>query len=121
MTEVKILYIDDEEDIVDLAKSFFMEENLNIDTCTSFQTALELIKKNKYDLIISDARMPTGSGVHLMSVVKLENFFTGKSILVTGNVEPTDELEHAGFDKILFKPIKFHDLIEEVKILLARG
>jgi two-component system OmpR family response regulator len=121
MTEAKILYIDDEEDLVDLAKSFFLEEDLAIDTCTSFQAALDLIKKNDYDLIISDARMPTGSGVHLMTVVKLEKYFSGKCILVTGNVEPTDELELAGFDKILYKPIKFHDLIDEVKQLLSKG
>ena len=120
MTEAKILYIDDEEDLVDLAKSFFLDENLHIDTCTSFHSALDLIKQKQYDLIISDARMPTGSGVNLMSVVKAEKLFTGKCILVTGNVESTDELEAAGFDKILYKPIKFHDLIDEVKRLLIK-
>lgn len=114
----KILYIDDEEDLLDLASSFFEDENLPIDICTDFDSALALIRNNHYDLIISDANMPTGSGYDLFSIGKSEGHIKGKFILVTGNIQSIGESKHE-FDKILYKPIRFEDLVGEVKKLLS--
>lgn len=115
----KILYIDDEADLLDLAASFFEEENLPIDTSTDFQDALDLIRKNDYDLIISDAKMPSGSGFELFSIVKSEGFFKGKFIMVTGNVESADQVLSHKLDLVLYKPIRFEELVQTVKNLLS--
>ena len=116
MNKARILYIDDEIDLLDLAASFFEDENLPIETCSNFNQAVELVLKNKYDLIISDAKMPTGSGYELFQLIKKETAFTGKIILVTGNLdEPALKL---GFDLIIYKPVKFQELVQTVKKLL---
>lgn len=115
----KILYIDDESDLLDLAASFFEDENLPIETCTNFQDALSLIKANKYDLIISDARMPTGSGYELLKLIRAENLYDGKFIIVTGNIENVGVEEKLGCDLVLFKPLRFQELIEEVQKMLS--
>lgn len=114
----KILYIDDEEDLLDLAASFFEEENFKIDTCCNSQKAIELIRANHYDLIISDARMPTGNGFELMKLVKEEGYYKGKVVVVTGDIESIHHETHQGVDVVLFKPIRFEDLISTVKKLL---
>lgn len=114
----KILYIDDEEDLLDLAASFFEEENFKIDTCSNSQKAIELIRAHHYDLVISDARMPTGNGYELMRLVKSEGYYKGKVVVVTGDIETIHYENHEGIDLVLFKPIKFEDLIENVKRLL---
>lgn len=113
----RILYIDDEADLLDLAASFFEDENLPIDTCTNFHEALEKIRKQNYDLIISDAKMPSGSGYELFSIVRNEGLFKGKFIMVTGNIQSIGE-ERTAFDRVLYKPIKFEELVMEVKKLL---
>ena len=115
----KILYIDDEADLLDLAASFFEEENLPIHTCTNFHEALDLVRKNDYDLIISDAKMPSGSGFELFGIVKSEGYFKGKFILVTGNVESSDMVDANKFDLVLYKPIRFEELVQTVKKLLS--
>lgn len=115
----KILYIDDEDDLLTLAASFFEDEALPIDTSTTFSDAVEKIKKGSYDLIISDARMPTGSGRELLNLIRKENIFNGKFILVTGNLDYQDDHEKNIYDLVLFKPLRFQDLVDQSKKLLS--
>lgn len=115
----KILYVDDEADLLDLAASFFEEENLPIETCTDFHAALDLIRTNNYEVIISDANMPSGSGYELFSIIKKEGFFQGKFILVTGNIGSIGEVKTHEFDLILYKPIRFEELVATVKQLMS--
>lgn len=118
MSKARILYIDDEEDLLDLAASFFEDENLPIETCSHFDEALKLIRNNDYDLIISDAKMPSGSGLELFQIIKREGHFKGKIILVTGNLENPADAHELGYDKVIYKPIKFQELVDEVKSFL---
>jgi CheY-like chemotaxis protein len=113
----RILYIDDEVDLVELASSFFEDEGLPIDSCTTFHDALERVRNNKYDLIISDVHMPTGSGHELRSIITKEKLFQGKFILVTGS---GSDLENQNdYDLIIYKPLDFQELIIQVKKLLS--
>jgi DNA-binding response OmpR family regulator len=116
----RILYIDDEIDLLDLASSFFEDEDLPIDTTSNFDEALSLIRSNEYDLIISDAKMPSGSGFELFKIIKSEYLFKGKVILVTGNLESQDQCKDLGFDLVVYKPIQFQELVETVKSLLIK-
>lgn len=119
MSEAKrVLYIDDEADLLDLAASFFEEENLPIDTCTDFNTALKLIRENSYDVIITDAKMPSGSGYDLYKSVKAEDKFKGKFILVTGNIQTIGEENKHHFDLVIYKPLRFEELVSAVKKIL---
>ncbi len=112
----RILYVDDEADLVELASSFFEDSEIPIDTSTDFQHALNLIRKNDYDIIISDVNMPTGSGHELYATIKKENIFHGKFVLVTGN-SPANE-DTSEYELVILKPIDFMDLVEEIKKML---
>lgn len=117
-TRPKILYIDDEHDLLNLASSFFEEENLPIDTCSTFSEALDKIRTNDYDLVISDARLPSGSGKELLSIIKAEKLKCGKFILITGNPDFVDENGKDNYDMILFKPFNFSELIVKARTML---
>lgn len=114
----KIMYIDDECDLLNLASSFFEDEEIPIETCSNFNEALEKIRKGSYDLIISDARMPTGNGTDLLKIIRDEKVFEGKFILVTGNLDYQNEPEKNLYDLILFKPLRFQELVDHVKEML---
>ena len=116
----RILYIDDEKEILCLASNYFDDENLSLETAFNFEDALTLIRKNKYDLIISDAIMPSGSGLELIKMIRLEKLFTGKVILVTGDIQIQGHDKEFGYDLILYKPIDFEELINTVKTLLIK-
>lgn len=118
MKQPRVLYIDDELELLDLAASFFEDENIPIETCSDFQQALNLVRTNNYDLIISDAKMPSGSGHELFNIIRAEKLFKGKIILVTGNIEKFGDDEKYGYDLVIYKPIHFQELISKVKEIL---
>ncbi len=120
MSDPRVLYIDDEVDLLELAASFFEDENLPLDTSSDFREALELIKKNNYDLIISDAKMPSGSGYDLISIARKQDNFKGKIILVTGNAERQGDAQKFGYDLLIQKPLQFQALVQTAKDLLSR-
>ena len=112
-----ILYVDDEKDLLELAQAFFADENIPIDVAQNMENALALIQKKDYDLIISDVRMPSGSGIDLITRARNEHHFRGKFILVSGQM--TSKLETmADCDLLLTKPIDFSFLIDSVRNLL---
>jgi len=115
----RILYVDDEEDLVLLAQSFFEEEGMKIEVCTDFVQALEKIRKNDYDIVITDSNMPRGSGTELAHVARSEGVFQGKLVLVTGNIEYSDVTTKHGFDLVIYKPVNFQELIDQVRQLLT--
>jgi CheY-like chemotaxis protein len=114
----RILYVDDESDLLMLASSFFADESLPIETCSSIPEALQRIKQSSYDLIISDACLPSGTGQELLTKLRTENLFSGKFILVTGNLDH-DNLSEQGCDLVLFKPLRLQELVEQAKKILS--
>ncbi len=113
-----ILYVDDERDLLELAETFFEDENIPLDTADSMQKALELIRGKKYDLIISDVRMPSGSGIDLITRAREDHGFRGKFVLVSGDLKSKLETQNAGCDLMLTKPLDFFSLIDTVRELL---
>lgn len=81
---LKILYVDDEEDLLALGK-IFMERlgNLTVDTSPSAADALEKLFKSSYDGIVSDYQMPGMDGIDLLREVR-EKYGDIPFILFTG-------------------------------------
>ncbi|MBI1910779.1 MAG: response regulator [Deltaproteobacteria bacterium] len=65
-----ILFVDDEKNILNSLVRLFRREGYNILTAEGGHEALELIARNKVDLVISDHRMPVMDGVEFLSKVK---------------------------------------------------
>lgn len=112
----RLIYIDDEVDLLELAQSFFEDENLKLETTPDFHEALSRLQKNSYDLVITDAKMPTGSGYALIDFLRKDKKFTGKIILATGSLQ--EATGKVGYDLVVQKPIDFIQLIDTVKSLL---
>ena len=70
MTEkAKLLFVDDEERIVNLLRTMFRND-YEVHTATSGVQALEIIAKHRINVIISDQRMPEMLGIELLSKVR---------------------------------------------------
>lgn len=115
---MKVLFVDDEEDLLEIAVGFFEDENLDLDTASDFSTALSKIKENNYDVIISDANMPTGSGIELFTILNNEMNYKGKLILATGDLENPAWKKTTRYDFVVNKPLDFADLIQRVKSIV---
>ena len=78
----KVLCIDDEPDIVGNLRRFFHRDYEVVTTCSGSE-GIELIKSQRFDLIISDQRMPLVTGDQVLKVA-LEIQPDAIRILLTG-------------------------------------
>ena len=86
MAIIKILLVDDQEELLDITRMFLEKGgDIVVDTSTSAISALEMLKKQKYDAIVSDYEMPQMDGIEFLKTIKrigLEKpfiIFTGRS------------------------------------------
>ncbi len=62
---MKIMIVDDNSDNLEMLEIILRSQNNNVDTAINGKIALEKLKANKYDLIISDILMPVMDGFQL--------------------------------------------------------
>src|SRR3990167_9431952 len=78
----KILLVDDEETLRWALHEALSEEGFDIENTNDSVKALAFTRKTKYDLVISDLKMPIMSGLQLISEIKKQNPDT-KAIIIT--------------------------------------
>ena len=74
---IRVLYVDDEQSLLTIA-TLFLERSgdFNITTALSAPGALQLLKQEKFDAIISDYQMPGMDGIHFF--IEVRKHFTQK-------------------------------------------
>ncbi len=101
----RVLYVDDEPGLLGIGKRFLEKEGaFAVDTLTSAVDALESLKTERYDVIISDYEMPEMDGIGFLKQLKTSGnstpfiIFTGR-----GREEVVIEALNAGADFYLQK------------------
>ena len=70
MNSCNILWIDDEVDSLKSHILFLKDRGFNVNTVTNGYDAIDIIKKQKYDIIFLDENMPGLSGLDTLSHLK---------------------------------------------------
>ena len=70
MKNVKILVVDDEENIRLLFKEELEEENYDVEVASNGYDALEKFKKAQFDLVVMDIKMPGMDGIQALNEIK---------------------------------------------------
>ena len=121
MTE-EILFVDDEDFILDIVKAIFEQEGIPVLTARSGEEALKILKTHEIAVLISDHHMPGMMGVDLLSQVKTISPDTVK-ILVTGFADLDTAMEainRAEVFRFIVKPWENTQLVGLVKDALRR-
>lgn len=117
-----VLFVDDEESILELAQALLEQQGIDIITTASPQKALELVRKREIAVMVSDNRMPGLNGIELLSRVKLMSPDTVK-ILMTGYADlqtAVDAINRVEVFRFVAKPWDNRQLIEVVEDALKR-
>lgn len=120
---VKVLAIDDEEDILDLLKYNFNKEGYDIKTANNGKKGIEIAKDFIPDVVLLDIMMPGIDGVEtcrqLREIPKLNNSFI---IFLTARAEEYSEIAafDNGADDYIIKPIKPRALLGRIAALIRR-
>ena len=82
-----VLVIDDEESILHLVQEVLRLEGHRVETAVGGHAALELIGRNRYDVIVSDWKMPGLNGINLFEELLVRDPVAAKRMLfMTGDV-----------------------------------
>jgi signal transduction histidine kinase/HD-like signal output (HDOD) protein len=110
-----ILVVDDEVRIQELLAEALEMHGYKVAACGNGETALELLKKRAFNLMLLDIRMPVRSGLWLLSEIR-RAALKMPVIVITGLATP-EEREQAlelGAIRCFQKPFKVDELLEAV-------
>ena len=65
-----LLFVDDEEEILDILVELFSDNHYQVYTATRVQDALAIIKAHMINFVISDLKLPDQSGLDLLDNVR---------------------------------------------------
>jgi len=102
----KILVIDDERPIRSTLKEILEFEKFVVETAEDGKAGLDLILKNKYDLILCDIKMPKMDGMEVLDKI-MENNIETPVVMISGhgNVETAVEAIKKGAYDFIQKPL----------------
>jgi len=114
----RLLIVDDIATNLKVAEGLLSPYNTKVDTCLSGAEAIELVKRNKYDLIFMDHMMPEMDGIEAAAVIRAwEKEFARQQIPIialTANaiVGMREMFIENGFNDYLSKPVDVSKLDE---------
>lgn len=114
----RILIVDDEENIRFFLKEALIKTNYDIDLAKDGADALDKIKKNYYDLVLLDIRMPGMDGFTVMEKIqKLRPYLTVIIITAFGSSKVSQKAIEMGAYDYFNKPID----LKELRIVIKRA
>ncbi|MGB8491772.1 MAG: bifunctional response regulator/alkaline phosphatase family protein, partial [Bacteroidales bacterium] len=116
MRKIRILWTDDEIEVLKAHVLFLREKGYEIDTCTNGIDTIDLVKQNPYDLIFLDETMPGLSGLETLRLVK-EIRTDLPIVMITKNEEEGIMEAAIGSDiaDYLIKPVKPNQILLAIK------
>ncbi len=116
-----ILVIDDEEVMRNALTDILKIGNHQVKTAADGMKGLEMLRREHFDMVISDLSMPGITGLEVLKQVKKEK--PGMpAILITGwglEMDP-DEMNAAGIDKVIRKPFQLKEVLNLVSESINR-
>lgn len=109
--------IADDDDAVREVITAALADNHQVDAARDGFEAMELIKKNAYDLLILDRNMPRLNGIQTLQLLRAAPATKSLKVLMctsAGMIGEVDEAFAAGADDYLVKPIDLDRLIKKV-------
>ena len=111
-----VLVVDDEADIRDLMEMTLMKMGLRVDTAEGVRTALSKLSSNKYSLVLTDMRMPDGSGLEVVQHINQQHLDVPVAVITAfGSADQAVQALKEGAFDYLQKPITLAQLRTLVK------
>ena len=112
----KILIIDHDPRVLSTLVGFLSDEPYDISTAENAKEGLEILRRKKIDLVITEMYMAGLDGIALLERVAADNIQT--NVLIMGSVlfmEVTNEIITAGAVSVLDKPIVKDKFLAKIK------
>ena len=118
----RVLVVDDEKAIVRLCIEILENEGYEVEGAQSGQAAINLVRNQHFDLLLTDFKMPGYDGMETLHAIKEINpEITG--VVITGYASMYTAIEaiKTGFFGFIIKPFTYHELTNAVSQALKRS
>ena len=118
---MKVILIDDDEELLELLTEYLSSGGLDIITASSGKEGLLLLEEEKADLAVLDVMMPGMDGFEVLKVISKE-YPSLPVILLTARSEELDRVLglELGADDYLVKPFSSRELLARIKAIVRR-
>ncbi|PZX93438.1 DNA-binding response regulator [Flavobacterium aquariorum] len=118
---MKILIIEDEQEIAQSIKNYFKTNGIHCETAENYAVALIKIENYDYDCILLDLMLPDGDGFDILRELKNKNKSEGVIIISAKETLDTRiEGFNLGADDFLTKPFHLSELLVRMQALIRR-
>jgi len=117
----KILVIDDDTAFCVMLKTFLQKKGFNVTNAFTGQEGEEEIKKQAFDVVLTDIRLPDSDGLKILKLVK-ETSFDTQVILMTGYTDiktAVNSIKDGAFDYV-GKPINPDEILHTIGLALNK-
>jgi len=115
----RVLLVDDHYDTCIGMKRMLERHGYEITVAHSAEQAVEKVRIEDFDLLISDIGLPDRSGYELMREVRVNKDLPGIALSGFGSEQDVKQAREAGFSEHLTKPINFERLEKTIQNLLS--
>ena len=114
-----VLLVDDEPDILELLELALRKMGLEVDRAGNVREALAKLAARRYDLCLTDMRLPDGDGLQVVQHIAQHNLDVPVAVITAhGNMENAVTALKAGAFDYLSKPVSLDQLRALVKSAL---
>lgn len=122
MARQKILVVDDEENIQSLCREILSRQDYYTVTVGSAYLALDRIRKEPFDLLLTDINMPQMDGLRLLqAAMEIQRDITAVIITGHGTLDKAIKSLHLGAKGFLLKPFTHQELLQVIAEALERN
>jgi len=122
---LKILGIDDNEDLLDLCEVVLSSEGHEYTGVNGGKEGLEKIREESFDLVLLDLSMPDFSGIDVIDALVKDDLMKKQKIVIFTASSATEKeygpLLEKGAHSVIKKPLDIDLLLEHVKKLDSEG
>lgn len=117
---IKLLLAEDNAVNQFYAKQLFSKWELKVDVANNGLEAVELLKKNDYDVVLLDLQMPEMNGFEVVEIIRDINSEVRNHnvpvIALTADISPDtkEKVNSSGMDDFVLKPFEHHELYSKI-------
>jgi len=120
--EDRLLLVDDDTSLLKLMEIRLEAEGFSVETAECAEEALQALRNNPADLVVTDLRMEGASGLELFEQIR--HFFPGLPVIIMsaqGTIPEAVSATQKGVFEFLTKPVDKNQLLETVRAALQHS
>ena len=114
---VRVLAIDDNHIQLEITRKMLSRIRIHCDCCTNVRELMDCLKRQEYDLLLTDIQMPGADGFSVLELLRGSNIPRAReipAIAVTAHSDREEEYLFAGFAGCIHKPFSAEGLVTAI-------